>query len=217
MARTGQHPWLRPGWKILPIRIGCSCSNNKWFDRFRCEDNNVDLMCVQPHCYGVWWMEHSHRTGKEAKHSFWAFELLALCLNYNSNSNNITGTKVNLDLQLDLKSRLDYNKLISRLHCDLKGQVRQRKKVQIPEKKPTWFLCEMNRFSSRLRNSYQSCKDPTLQRIRSKTNLRLMLHYLWGLVDLCKRRRGFKFWLRGANKTPKRPKKLSTFAWISLH
>ncbi len=54
---------------------------------------------------------------------------MALCLN-----NNNAGVRVNFDIKLDLKSHLDYNKLISRLHCDLKGQARQRTKVQIPEK-----------------------------------------------------------------------------------
>ncbi len=42
MARTGQHSWLCPGWKILPTRIGYAQTQNKirWFC---CEDNNADL------------------------------------------------------------------------------------------------------------------------------------------------------------------------------
>ncbi len=35
VARTGQHPWLRAGWKVLPIRIGY-CSNGNFARRFRC-------------------------------------------------------------------------------------------------------------------------------------------------------------------------------------
>ncbi len=46
--RTGQHPWLHPEWKILSTRIGYNL-NIKYVRRFRCKDNNDDLMCVQPH------------------------------------------------------------------------------------------------------------------------------------------------------------------------
>ncbi len=34
VARTGHHLWLRPGWKILPTRIGY-CSNTNYVRRFR--------------------------------------------------------------------------------------------------------------------------------------------------------------------------------------
>ncbi len=46
VARTGQHPWLRPGWKIVPIRVGYH-SNTKWTRRFRCADSHVGLFHVQ--------------------------------------------------------------------------------------------------------------------------------------------------------------------------
>ncbi len=66
---TGQHPWLRPGWKILPIRMGY-CSNTKWARRFQCEDKNLS----------------SHRLWEVTRHSSWAFELLTQCLNNNNNN-----------------------------------------------------------------------------------------------------------------------------------
>ncbi len=36
------------GWKILLTRIGCY-SNTNWTHCFWCDNNTVDLMCVQPH------------------------------------------------------------------------------------------------------------------------------------------------------------------------
>ncbi len=48
VARTGQHAWLPPGWKFLPIRIGY-CSDTNCARRFRCEDNNMAFTHVQPH------------------------------------------------------------------------------------------------------------------------------------------------------------------------
>ncbi len=45
VLRTGQHPWLRPGWKILTTWT-CYCSNTNYARRFRCEDNNVDVTHV---------------------------------------------------------------------------------------------------------------------------------------------------------------------------
>ncbi len=48
VERIGLHPWLQPGWKILLTRKGY-CSNTNYVRRLRCEDNNVDLMRVQPH------------------------------------------------------------------------------------------------------------------------------------------------------------------------
>ncbi len=47
VARTRQHPWLHPGWKILPIRIGY-CSNTYGDRLFQREDNNVAFTKVQP-------------------------------------------------------------------------------------------------------------------------------------------------------------------------
>ncbi len=47
VAWTGQHPWLRLGWKILPTRIGYF-SNTSGDHRFRCDDNNVTFTQVQP-------------------------------------------------------------------------------------------------------------------------------------------------------------------------
>ncbi len=38
VMRTGEHPWLHLGWKILPTK----CAR-----RFRCKGNSVDLMRVQ--------------------------------------------------------------------------------------------------------------------------------------------------------------------------
>ncbi len=44
---SGRLAWLRPGWKILPTRIGY-CSNTNGGRRFGCEDNNVAFTFVQP-------------------------------------------------------------------------------------------------------------------------------------------------------------------------
>ncbi len=60
VARTGQNPWLRPGWKILPTRIGY-CSNTNYVCRFRREDNNANLIRVQRNYYRAWQMEPCHR------------------------------------------------------------------------------------------------------------------------------------------------------------
>ncbi len=62
VARTGQHPWLYPGWKILPTRVGY-CSNTNCARHFRCEDNIVDFTHVQPHYYRVWQVEPCHKLG----------------------------------------------------------------------------------------------------------------------------------------------------------
>ncbi len=62
VARTGHHPWLRPGWKILPTRIGC-CSNTNGDGRLRCESNNVAFTNVQPHYYRVRQVEPCHHLG----------------------------------------------------------------------------------------------------------------------------------------------------------
>ncbi len=62
MARTEQHPWVCPGWKILPTRIGY-CSNAYCDRRFRCEDNNVAFTNVQPHYYRVRQVEPCHQLG----------------------------------------------------------------------------------------------------------------------------------------------------------
>ncbi len=48
MTRAGQHPWLRPGWKILPKRLGYY-SNTNCTCCFRRGDNRVDFTHVQPH------------------------------------------------------------------------------------------------------------------------------------------------------------------------
>ncbi len=61
-SRTGQHPWLCPGWKILPTRIGY-CSNTNDDRRFRCEDNNVAFTNVQPHFYRVRQVEPCYQLG----------------------------------------------------------------------------------------------------------------------------------------------------------
>ncbi len=59
---TGKHPWLYPGWKILPTMMGyCSSANNaRCFQR---EDNNVDLTPVQPHYYCVRQVEPCQKLG----------------------------------------------------------------------------------------------------------------------------------------------------------
>ncbi len=62
VAPIAQHPWLRPGWKILPTRIGY-CSNTNGDHRFRYGGNNVDLMRVQPRDYRVWQVEPCHQLG----------------------------------------------------------------------------------------------------------------------------------------------------------
>ncbi len=72
MACTGQHPWLHPGWKILPTRRGY-CSNTYCDRRFRCEDNNVDLMSVQPHYYRV-------RQVEPCNHLGWSSQALILSI-----------------------------------------------------------------------------------------------------------------------------------------
>ncbi len=62
VARTGKHPWLHPGWKIPPTRIGY-CSNTNCAHRFRSEDNNVDFTQVQPHYYRVRQVEPCDKLG----------------------------------------------------------------------------------------------------------------------------------------------------------
>ncbi len=62
VALTGQHPWLHPGWKILPTRIGL-CSNTNSDRRFRFEDNNVAFTHVKPHYYRVRQVEPCHQLG----------------------------------------------------------------------------------------------------------------------------------------------------------
>ncbi len=62
VARTGQNPWLRHEWKILPTRIGYY-SNTKSSHSFRCEDNNVKFTNVQPHYYRVLQVEPCHQLG----------------------------------------------------------------------------------------------------------------------------------------------------------
>ncbi len=61
-ARTGQDPWLRPGWKILPTRIGY-CSNINNDHRFRCDNNNVAFTNVQPFYYHVWQVKLCYQLG----------------------------------------------------------------------------------------------------------------------------------------------------------
>ncbi len=61
-TRTGQHPWPRPGWKILPTRIGY-CSNTNGDRRFRCEDKNVAFTNVQPHHYRMRQVEPRYHSG----------------------------------------------------------------------------------------------------------------------------------------------------------
>ncbi len=83
---------LRPGWKILPTRIGY-CSNTSYFRPFRPEDNKVDFKHVQPHYCRVRQVEPCCRFGEVAWCSFWAIELLAQRLNSKSNNNNINNTR----------------------------------------------------------------------------------------------------------------------------
>ncbi len=78
VVRTGEHPRLHPGWKILPTRMGC-CSNINCNHRFPCKDNYVDLAHVQQ-------AEPCHQWGKVARRSSFAFRFLALCLNNNYNT-----------------------------------------------------------------------------------------------------------------------------------
>ncbi len=66
MAGTGQHPWLHPGWKIQPTRIGY-CSNANCARRFRCEDNNIALTQVQPHFYRERQVEPCHQLGRSSQ------------------------------------------------------------------------------------------------------------------------------------------------------
>ncbi len=80
MARTGLHPWLRPGWNIPLTRIGY-CSNTNGDGRFRCEDNNVAFTSVQPHYYCVWQVEPCHPLSEVARCSSWTIEHLTLYLN----------------------------------------------------------------------------------------------------------------------------------------
>ncbi len=68
MARTGQHPWLHPGWKTLPTRIGY-CSNTNCDRRFRCEDDNVAFTHLRPHYYRVRQVEPCHQLDEVARRS----------------------------------------------------------------------------------------------------------------------------------------------------
>ncbi len=61
-AQTEQHPWLHPGWKILPTRIGY-CLNTNCANLFRREDNNVTFTHVQPHYHRVRQVESCHHLG----------------------------------------------------------------------------------------------------------------------------------------------------------
>ncbi len=85
VARTGHHPLLRLGWKVLPTRIGYSSSIN-YVRRFRCKDSNVAFTHVQSHFYRVRQVVPCHRFGEAARRSSWESELLALCLNHNNNN-----------------------------------------------------------------------------------------------------------------------------------
>ncbi len=49
------------------------------------EDNDVDLMCVQPHFYRVWQVGPCHLLGEVVRRFSGAIELLAVCLNKNKN------------------------------------------------------------------------------------------------------------------------------------
>ncbi len=55
-----QHPWLHPGWKILPTRIHC-CSNTNCAHSLRCEDNNSVFSYVQPRYYRMRQVEPFHQ------------------------------------------------------------------------------------------------------------------------------------------------------------
>ncbi len=88
VARSGQHPWLHPGWKTLQSRIGY-CWNANCARRFRCEDNNVILhTCnLTTITYGRWSLVP--KSDEVARRSPWAFKLLALCLNNMGNVNSV--------------------------------------------------------------------------------------------------------------------------------
>ncbi len=77
MARIGQHPWLLPGLKIPPTRIGY-CSSTRWANHSRCDDNNVVFTNVQPHYYHVQQVEPCYRLGEVARRSSWAIGLFVL-------------------------------------------------------------------------------------------------------------------------------------------
>ncbi len=73
---------LRPGWKILPIRMGY-CSNT---NRFRSEDNNV-VMHMKLHYYRMQQVEPCHLLVEITRRYSWAIYLLALWQNNNSKDN----------------------------------------------------------------------------------------------------------------------------------
>ncbi len=60
---AGQQPWLHPGWKILPTRIGYCVR------RFWCEDKNVAFTHVQPRYHRVRKGELCHLFDEVARHS----------------------------------------------------------------------------------------------------------------------------------------------------
>ncbi len=75
---TGQHPWPRPEWKIIPTRKACYWNTNCAY-RFRWYDNKIDLTQAQPHYYVVRQVGPCHQLGWSSR------ALLTLCLNNNNN------------------------------------------------------------------------------------------------------------------------------------
>ncbi len=67
MEPTRKHPWLHPGWKILPTMLGY-CSNTNYTRRFRRENN-----CVQPQYYRARQAEPCHQLERSSR------ALSALC------------------------------------------------------------------------------------------------------------------------------------------
>ncbi len=76
-VRTGQHPWFRPRRMILTSRIGY-CAFTSWDCRFRCGNNNVNLIYLQPYLYRAWQVELCHLLGKLARCPLWVLVLLVL-------------------------------------------------------------------------------------------------------------------------------------------
>ncbi len=128
------------------------CSNTNSVRRFRCEDNNVSFMHVQPHYYRVQQVELCHGSCGVARHSPFAIELMALCLNNNNNDDSFTNC-----LLLNIRSWWTHGGFMS-FYCCQKSTI-----SRFPSS-----ICETNRWNRHLgtvrASFYVRSNNSTIQR-----------------------------------------------------
>ncbi len=100
-----QHPWLRPGWTVLPARMGY-CSSSKF------SPTQADSICVQPHCLRVRWSPDISKC-EVARRSSWTAKLSRLWLN-NINSINRHSVRNHQGIKMTNGRKHIYNKWIYR-------------------------------------------------------------------------------------------------------